>query len=1044
MAVFVIAGCSGGGSGSGSAANSGPMFVQTCSLGCSSGAGGDPVSCGIAVASPNSEIAVYFSEPVDPTTVSTATLQLVDVNSGQVPIGTRFVDPHNPRRVVFRPSVTFDITGTPSFGFEAGTTYRITIPGEAQGDNPPFIESVAHKRNRSRLQCDIQTTAPVVDLVPGPPTVSVSVDLAIVATPDPTDHISNQPAEDAVDVWRDSTITLVFNDVMNPATLVNQATHQPTFLSIRVDADGNLSTIDDQDPWPGTYDLALDLDNLTTTVVYTPTLGLPSGGAAHNRRIIVEVPVSVQDLAQNPVANFGIISFVPETTTSGAVVLPDADGENFTDTANLDIPNSSADWGSGRLARGYGGGSGRLGRLRVTASTTVTLNTDSQSFPLPGTPRDLLDNLNPALPDYDPNLPEASWPALVITDGAFEFSSITIDAGGVLQLSGSRPARLFSRGAVNVAGIIDVAGVSNPTYDSSSPDGQPGGAGGPAGGRGGAGGDRPDNSTSTGTNGLLATPTGGMPAAAAGISNPGAIGFGRGGVGIDLVALGAGSGGSSYPVNFPTSRVTLPPDVGDLGLTNPVGLQSNVCYALMVSTPGGGGGYALHGGAGVPMTVPGEPVAVTGAPNLPPIVVDDQNGDGGPGGAEIQLEPPDPPSDHTTRRLAFENGALRGGSGGGGGGTSLFRTTATAVGATNPICQGTTDRPLNAFFDHSAGGGGGGGGALQLASGKQLTLTGSIDASGGAGGSGRVFTGSGIADRTHYAAPAGGGSGGAVRLQGLVVSVAASTNPGVTGHVDVSGGTGGATEFCWLEDELGSCIGRGGDGSPGLIRIEDTTGLLTRLTEASKLLPYNAATDLESRNWLSVGAWALPRRRPESFSGAVSCWMTPPGSFFLLTFASDDLSNPNPNLHTFGWNMEVLYDDGGPSGLRAINYRGPDVDSPFDPNTDLETLLHNNLNYGLPASQRSYFAVRFQGVRLRGDFTGDLCNVNLNANAGTPQIVADSLTTWVRHPAQLNLFTPRPNAVRFTVVFDTTLETPGSVASFIRGVRNLKINSVPD
>ena len=32
----------------------------------------------------------------------------------------------------------------------------------------------------------------------------------------------------------------------------------------------------------------------------------------------------------------------------------------------------------------------------------------------------------------------------------------------------------------------------------------------------------------------------------------------------------------------------------------------------------------------------------------------------------------------------------------------------------------------------------------------------------------------------------------------------------------------------------------------------------------------------------------------------------------------------------------------------------------------------------------------------------------------------------------------------FTVVFDTTLETPGSVASFIRGVRNLKINTVPD
>ena len=1046
---LLLSGCSGGGSSSGSGAGGGTMYVETCSLGCSSGTAGSQVSCSIVSTSVNNELSIYFSEPVDENSITSTTFQLIDVNSGQVPVGSRFVDPHDPRRVVFRPLITFDAAGSPTFGFEANKTYRITIPGQAQGDAPPYITSRAGKSNRSRMQCDIQTNQGVIDLVPGAPVVTVEVDLAVPGTIDPNDRIADQPANGATDVWRSSTVRMIFNDVMNPVTLLNQVTHQATFITTKIDPDGNLGTTADQVPFPGSYDLQLDLDNLQTILTFTAPTGMPSGGIAGNRKVLVNIPANLQDLAGNNLSNAGLVTFVPETVAQGLVYLPDADGENFDDTSNADLRNTSADWSGGRLVRGFGGGSGRLGKLLVKSGQTCTLSTDSQEFPLTVAnsgitqPRDLLDNAI-SVTDYDP-ADSATWPTITVTDGAFEFSSITVESGATLRFTGSNPARLFSRGSASILGTIDVRGSTPADFDSFTTLGQTGAAGGPGGGAGGGGGDRVDNTGSTGTNGLLTiTQPTAIPALPAGtcqgITNPGADINGRPSQGIDQSTggLGAAAGGQHYPAAFPLLRDTTGPGAGDLAFTNVDPDSIQVCFALMLANPGGGGGYGTAGSNGAANAF--FPTAESGASNLPPAVAGDSDGDGGPGGTAIGIEPPDPESDHNIRRLAVEVGALRGGSGGGGGGTNLYNSHHNS----NSVCTGAALSKIDRYYDCSGSGGGGGGGAIQIVSGKTLVLTGTVDARGGNGGSAVALTinpfavpGTNLDGRRNRATPGGGGSGGAVRLQGSVVTIDANLQPG-TSRVNVTGGTGGANDYC---DTTVNCVSRGGNGGAGLIRVEDLTGLLSRGSEASKFLPYVPATDTESRDWVSVGLWTLPRRRPESFTGAVSCWMRPSGNFFDLTFSADDVGNSDPTLR-YGWNMEVLYDDGGPLGERAINFRGPDTDSPFA--QDLETVLKNNLNYGLPAAQRSYFAVRFQGATLLSSYNGSLCDVNVDTSGGSPSIVAGSLTPWVRHPSELNAFSPKPNMLRFTVVFDTALETPGSVPSFIKGVRDLKVRCQPD
>ncbi len=271
-----------------------------------------------------------------------------------------------------------------------------------------------------------------------------------------------------------------------------------------------------------------------------------------------------------------------------------------------------------------------------------------------------------------------------------------------------------------------------------------------------------------------------------------------------------------------------------------------------------------------------------------------------------------------------------------------------------------------------------------------------------------------------------------MRLQSLNIGLAP-----VAGRIDITGGAGGVTDMNHLTGGTQVANALGGAGTTGLVRIEDTSGTLTRALEAPWVLPFNALVP-ESENFLSVGTWSQPTSRPESFTGATSCWMQPTDPFFVLEFESDDLGNPNPALR-YGWDMDVVYDSG--TGEQLIAYRSPDPLSPYAP-ASFETGMGSTLNTGLPAGQGSYVILRFQGAKSKTSIAGNPCGIQLTG--ATPDIVPGSLTPWVRHPADLNLFTPRPDMVRFSVVFDFSLVTPNSIPSYVKGVTNLTIRTQPD
>lgn len=1030
-AATLLSGCGGSGSGSGSGlSNSNAMFVETCSLGCDGGQGGTQVPCAIVNYAVNQDIYVYFSEAVDPTSLNGSSFKIQDQNSGSIPVGLRFVDALNPRKVIFRPSVTFASDGSATFSFVPGATYSVFIPGTAQGDAGPFIKSLGGKQNESRLQCQLLTTSTVTDLVPGAPIVSVKVDQAIPSTPNVNDTVPNVNAENAVDVWRNSTIRLTFNDLMNPATLAPGGIS--SFVTVAVDLDGDVGTSNDRVLMNGTWVVAQDTQLLQTTMVFTSAIGIPSRGStncAGGRKVVVFIPNNLRDIAGNQLGNpktgLDIVAFCPENIPLAPTVLPTAGGETFTTTDRFDAARSSATWGSGKLTRGFGGGSGRLGELVVKPGQTVTLNTDSQSFPLTSQfGRDILDNLEPGV-DYFPGQPGLGPevpPALVITDGIFEFSSIRIATGGTVLITGSKPARLLSRGPVNIQGLLDVSGRSPGTWDSLQAAGQAGGAGGPSAGSGGKGATRADITVP----GLLTLNSG--PNAALfnavnfdeNVIPPDPNGSPGGGVG-NVGTLAAGGGGIGNPSATPLS-IDTGVNLGDVTFSSVGGS----CISHQVASPGGGGAYATDGAAAVPATPSATSIQPVTTSNLPSTIAS--------GGLANVLNIEAPTAPPVVRLLDPLFGSLRGGAGGGGGGRSLFGTDSSGFPPNFCVGVGTN---IQGFRDHSAAAGGGGGGALSLTAGSSVTVSGLIDAGGGDGGSGAPQNGASTETRFRGASPGGGGSGGAVRIQCTLLDLTGTTQA----RIDVGGGTGGSN---YLNN-------RGGNGGAGLIRLEASLEALTRAAEAPHIAPTDAlVVGTDAQNVLSVGNFVLPRRRPDCFTGGVSCWLRPSGNFFQIQFIDDSLGTNGQDLtpggdDVFAWNMDLRYDTG--SGEQLIKFRGADANLPFTPTVgtpDFQAFLGNTLNYGVPSGTGSYLSVRFQGVQLLGALSdSQLCNISLDPIDG--QALLGSLTPWVRHPADLNVFNPRPNAIRFCVVFDTSLALPpNSLPSFIKGVTNLKISAQPD
>jgi hypothetical protein len=230
----------------------------------------------------------------------------------------------------------------------------------------------------------------------------------------------------------------------------------------------------------------------------------------------------------------------------------------------------------------------------------------------------------------------------------------------------------------------------------------------------------------------------------------------------------------------------------------------------------------------------------------------------------------------------------------------------------------------------------------------------------------------------------------------------------------------------------------------GFVRIEELT-LPSALALAPLIQPYDPAPGSEtggatSATILSTDILAQNPAGPEGFSGAVSAWIQPAGSFFGLAFVADDFSNPQSPI--FGWDFDIVLST---PGSQPFSYR--DASDPANPfGVSVETLLGTDLGGTSP----SPLVVRFQGVHATG-VVADLTDVDL----GDPDvgIDTDSVTPWLRSPAELGTFwaqalpgnpalalARQPNMVRFQVIFDSHAPLSGLLA----GITNFGIDVVID
>jgi hypothetical protein len=1022
---------SGGGSATGSIGSS--MAVSSCVLGCNGPAAG-PLNCAVTNVFVNQEFWVEFTQPVNLSSVNKNTFQVVDTITGQSPAGTFSIDPVSNRRVIFRPKLTFDSSGNPVFGLTSGSSYRLSIPGVLSDAQGPYINSQGGQQNQLSLDCFISASSGVNDPVPGAPSV-----LALLEELDGGDVIASAPAQGQVGAALNSRLRFVFNDIMNPATLVNPATGISTFLKVSIDLDGNLNDTSDQLPLAGQYQIAIDEALKQTTVFFTPAGGFPTaGGDLENpRRVVVDLPPTIVDLGDNPLANAGRIDFVTETVPLAEVEL----AETFEDFGSTSLERTGTIFQptaesiqtfygpgltvigtetlTGRMLPGFGGGSGRLGDLIVEAGTTITLSTGptiptvfgpdltTGAVDLNGNPTTVPAQIaayhvkTRVIDNYADDEVEPGTTDIEVSDGVWEFASVQVDSGAIVNIVGENAPRFFVRGEFLLGGLVNLSGAAAPNQLSSNGFGGPGGLPAPGGGAGGRGADRPDNG---GTQLISTLPNSTLK----GFDHPpgtvfqidGYQGIGRGG---DAPIVGNDFGGGGGGVHWPTS---LP---GPL-LTNLNGfVPNNICSSSQGGAPGAGGSYSYFGTAGQWAA----PTPVVGVPPAPPLAIPGSNL---LGASEVNLDPD-------------TGGRLLGGSGGGGGGVGI------TLAKTNGIifqCQnapvGQTLR-LVEYYDHSASGGGGGGGAIQIQAGRRVAIDGRLDLSGGEGGG---PDSSSLLSTTRYAAPGGGGSGGALLLQTLDVALA-----NIVGVVDISGGGGG------FNSNVGDYLG--GTGGPGVVQIQKSPAVtLSPAIEGPKLLTYLATPPVgfEISDYLEISDWQAATAGPGAGSGYQSCWLAPEGNFFEVTYVPDDLSDKDPTNWTFGWNMKVLLGDNLAAPVGVEDYRGTTGLSYQLLGEDLQTRFGNELGV-------SPLVVRFQGVRSVGPIQ-DYCNAE---EGSEPNLLNGSLTPWLNSPEEVagywDLQLPtnpglaakrRANLVRAQIVLDR--DAVG--ANEILAVVELSIRCIPD
>ena len=930
-----------------------PFELVSCSLGCTAG------SCAVSDVAPNTAFEFTFAQPLDALSVSLQSVQVTNVSSGSPAPGQFLVEGDTLR---FEPQLTFDPTGQPVWGLAPGETYRIFLPGKDTSPGP-YLQSEQGLENATSLDCVVQVTQPVEDVVVGAPSVAFFFE-------EPSGALTPIPGSNPI-VPLDAEFLFEFSEAMSPGSLVDGLGGSPT-LVVSADVDGSLLTTDDLLPVPGTFSYELSGFE-QARVRFSPAGGLPAAPVLGAIAVVLEVLPGNTDLVGNPLGAAGPVTVFPETAPQTPFAsLPFGTGETFQSLDAIDTARSGAelDLVAGVASFGRGGGSGALGDLVVAAGEVVALSTD----PSPGAsfePGSLID-------DYVVAGVAAGTKQIVVTDGVFEFASLVVEPGGVLELTGEQAARLFVRGEARIEGTLRVDGEDAGLHVSSVGFGDVGGPGGPAAGDGGDGGDRPDlGATELAVGGTF---LGFDHAPGAVIDVDGSAGEGRGGAPVGT--QGSPQGGVHWPVVLPGPTIA---DLGDF-------VPNSACESAQVGAPGGGGSYATLGGDGFWAS----PNPTIGIPPAPPTAF---------GGASVlSAEQTD---------LDPEGDALVGGAGGGGGGLGIARTRSNGF----PLADcalpspGSTQLELLVYRDHSGAAGGGGGGALQVQAGATVAIDGLVSARGGDGGS--PDTSATLPER--YAAPGGGGSGGAVLLQAPELAL------GPLAVLDLRGGVGGF-------NGVAGGGSRGGDGGAGIARLESDAGFGPALGDVlDAYLPTpglpGAPTVAEA---FALAGFPVQTEGPGTASGFQSCWIQGADGFvFTLEFA-----NESPAQGQYSWNANVRLSNG-----QEVALRGPSAfQSLFG--TDLQTLLGNDL--GTSPLVVRFQGVRLLtpvedlcGVEFAD---GSLVLADsLTPWVATPAELEGYWTTALGDPVEGAK--RRPNAFRYQVVLDRAAPNAG----LVDGVTTLEV-----
>lgn len=733
--ALTLVGCGGGGTNSAASSLRIPCLggesfcIISCDLGCSQ------TGCSITEIAENQRLRFKFSDAVAVASVNGASIS-IRTATGVAPNGRFEV---TGSEVVFIPQVS-TTNGVSTFGFLRNESYIISLVAGAQA-----VRNVSGNRLSKDFTCTVVASQGIIDEDGAAPTVELISPTVLV----------NAPVN--------PTIVLRFSELIDTTPLqVSLSEASPIRVVLRGQLpNGQCDSDSDGIALEGVPALSTELvgNREVTVVTFQPAVQLPGSSC-----ITVRVTADLRDLS----GRSGIPAKFVFLTEAG-VSTPITITESFTSSAKQEVKISGGVWGGtqGPGARpGLVGGDGRHGSFDPNLGNPIgggvfVWNTDNLLIP---------------------QTSSLTGEQYLVTDGAFYFTDMVVEAGSTIRFVGTVPPVIRVRGQVDIRGTVEVNGVdaageiatgqpngSNQqgqrvsTFSAlASLNGQAGSFGGVGGGRGGKGADRCNNNGPTFVAGVNVTE--GQPGRDVSVPAGHAYDNATGGTG--------GKGG----LLTPTSGIWA----------TPVPLFQGV-WCSYFSPGGAGGGFTLAGNfAGNPNYVG---TATTGS------LVTTALAEGGDPFLLMPFPPLAPPPNYTSL-----NHFLCGGSGGGGGGGHGYGIV------------GVTPNPPQRWM--AGHGGTGGGGAASIRSGGLLSIgaTGLLSARGGDGvlisgtpGSGSPTNSLGVGS------PGGGGSGGTFLLQsGQSISVA--------GEINARGGLGSRVgEVATAQLRLNS---QAGNGAPGFFRLE--------------------------------------------------------------------------------------------------------------------------------------------------------------------------------------------------------------------------------